>query len=238
MTRSLSHRPGRPSRRRAGRPLLAALIAAAVLAPAAGVLGPGPARAQGDITAGPGLSAEDRRTVDAVERYLEGLDTMRARFVQIATGSRMEQGTVWLDRPGRMRIEYDTLPHLIVADGFWLTFWDGELEQRSDIPLSEHPAGLLVRRDVELSGDIRVESVDYGPSTTRVTMVRADDPGAGTLTLILSGRADAGEPLTLERWVFLDAQGTTVEVALLDARFGVDVGSVRFAAPRPPDRRD
>ncbi|MEQ8965459.1 MAG: outer membrane lipoprotein carrier protein LolA [Azospirillaceae bacterium] len=223
------------SRRRS---LPAALALAAVLATGAAVaLAPSPAPAQGG--GAPGLSAQDRRTVEQVEDYLEGLDTLEARFVQIASGSRLEQGTVWLDRPGRMRIEYDDLPHLIVADGFWLTFWDGELEQRSDVPLSEHPAGLLVREDVELSGDVRVDDVAYGPASTRVTLVRAQDPGAGSLTLVFEGRADEGDAIALDRWVFLDAQGKTVEVDLLDARPGADVADVRFAAPRPPaDRRD
>ena len=93
------------------------------------------------LLAGPAVaqsaqSPQDLETIQRVEDYLEELTTVQARFVQHSQAGGFAQGTFYLSRPGLMRIEYDPpIPFLYVADGFWLTFWDEELEQRTDVPL-------------------------------------------------------------------------------------------------------
>ncbi len=200
--------------------LLGTVLAALLLA--------GPAPAQ------PTIAAQDAEIVQRVEDYLETLTTVQARFVQHSQAGGFAQGTFYLSRPGRMRIEYDPpIPFLYVADGFWLTFWDDELKQRTDVPLGSTLADFLIREDVSLSGDITVRDVrrsaEFGE--VEIDLIQTGDPGAGMLTLVF-----ADEPMAFRRWTVLDAQGLFTEVTLNDPSYGVDLDNSLFRAPRPPRR--
>ncbi len=183
-----------------------------------------------------GFTAQDRADLQRIERYLNSITTMQARFTQIAPDATTATGTFYLSRPGRMRIDYDPpIPYLYVADGHWLTFWDGELGQRSDAPLGSTLADFFVRQNVRLSGDITVLGVRRGGGQVAVDVVQTDDPGAGQLTMVFSD-----QPLALQSWVVVDAQGQRTEVHLSDQRTGVALNNSLFRAPRPgrqPGRR-
>ncbi|MGP1394829.1 MAG: outer membrane lipoprotein carrier protein LolA [Inquilinaceae bacterium] len=180
------------------------------------------------------LSVEDRADLARVEAYLNGLDTVQARFVQVSQNAGISQGTFYLERPGRMRIEYDPpIPYLYVADGVWLTFWDGELEQRSDVPLGSTLADFITRADIRLGGSVTPTAVRRGGGILEVDVVQTEDPGAGLLTLVFTD-----DPLELMRWMVVDAQGLTTEVTLVEPRFGGTLDRDLFRAPRPPRRRN
>ncbi len=69
-------------------------------------------------------------------------------------------GTAWLERPGRMRFQYDPpSPFLLVGGHGLLVFHDSQLEQTSNIPLDRTPLGLLLRDNLKLSGDVTVTQV-------------------------------------------------------------------------------
>ncbi len=181
------------------------------------------------------LAPQDAEIVQRVEDYLEALTTVQARFVQHSQAGGFAQGTFYLSRPGRMRIEYDPpIPFLYVADGFWLTFWDDELKQRTDVPLGSTLADFLIREDVSLSGDVTVRDVRRSAQFGEVELdlIQTDDPGAGMLTLVF-----AEQPMAFKRWTVLDAQGLFTEVTLNDPTYGIDLDRSLFRAPRPP-RRD
>ena len=60
-----------------------------------------------------------------VERYINSIRTLKARFVQSNPNGSVVQGTLYVRRPGRMRFEYDPPSQLkIVADGSQVTMWD------------------------------------------------------------------------------------------------------------------
>ena len=188
----------------------------------------GPASAQST------LAPQDSEIIQRVEDYLETLTTVQARFVQHSQAGGFAQGTFYLSRPGRMRIEYDPpIPFLYVADGFWLTFWDDELKQRTDVPLGSTLADFLIREDVSLSGDVTVRDVRRSPQFGEVELdlYQTDDPGAGLLTLVFSE-----QPMAFKRWTVLDAQGLFTEVTLNDPTYGIELDNSLFRAPRPPRR--
>jgi chaperone LolA len=78
----------------------------------------------------------------ALDRYLDGLGTLRAKFSQVvvdAAGKQLEQGqgSLLVRRPGRFRWEYtpsDAGAQLLVADGTNLWFYDRELQQATVKP--------------------------------------------------------------------------------------------------------
>ncbi|MDA0675207.1 MAG: outer membrane lipoprotein carrier protein LolA [Proteobacteria bacterium] len=163
------------------------------------------------------LNPADKEGVQRIEAYLEQLTTMEARFIQISSNGGYAEGTLYLDRPGRMRINYDPpTPIEIYALRGTLTYFDSKLKQVSYVSVDQTPAGLLLSKNVELQKDAVITGFERGAGTIRVTLVRRSEPGAGSLSLIF-----ADKPLILRKWVVDDAQGVQTGVTLIDTRFGV-----------------
>ncbi|HYF07541.1 MAG TPA: outer membrane lipoprotein carrier protein LolA [Acetobacteraceae bacterium] len=156
------------------------------------------------------LTDRDRADIARVEAYLNGLRTLRARFVQAAWNGAVAEGTAWIWRPGRMRFEYDPPePLLLVADANQFMMYDREMRQPTTIPVGSTPLGLLLRPNIRLSGDVTVTRVERAPGLLAVTLHRSESPAEGRLTLVFSD-----EPMELRQWVVVDAQGRETRVSL------------------------
>ncbi|MBT5563184.1 MAG: outer membrane lipoprotein carrier protein LolA [Rhodospirillaceae bacterium] len=160
------------------------------------------------------LKGADKSDVLRVQKYLNGLITLKSRFLQASSTGNFAEGTFYLSRPGKMRIEYDPpVQFLIVADGTWLIYHDKELEQITHIPLGTTPADILVQENLSLlAGELIVTKIERGPGIIGVTLVREEDDG-GQLTLIFSDK-----PLQLKKWIVLDPQGIKTSVSLLSTQ--------------------
>ncbi len=163
-----------------------------------------------------GAQPADPAMLAQIETYLNGIHTLKARFLQIAPDGRATRGTAWLERPGRMRFEYDPpTPLLLVAGNGLLVFHDSQLGQTSNIPLSQTPLGILLADHVQLSGPVRVTGMQRQPGMISVTLVRSSSFADGSLTLVF-----ADNPLTLRQWTVLDAQRQETRVTLYDVQLG------------------
>jgi len=52
-------------------------------------------------------TAQDAADLARIEAYLNGVRSLRARFIQSAPNGGISQGVALLQRPGRMRFQYD-----------------------------------------------------------------------------------------------------------------------------------
>ena len=189
------------------RRLLLAAAAGAALLPGVSL----PARAQRR------LSAEDEADIQRVEQYLNNLKTFRARFLQVDPIGGTAEGTLYLSRPGKLRIDYDAPnPNLLIANGQHLIHFDRALKAPAYLGLDATPAGLLVRDPIKLSGDVTVAGVERGPGVLRVGLLQTKDPRAGRITLVFSER-----PFQLNSWQVTDAQGQLTRIALYEPQAGL-----------------
>jgi outer membrane lipoprotein-sorting protein len=173
---------------------------------------------------------QDNADLRRIEVYLDSLRTLKAHFLQVAPNGQITQGTAWLDRPGRMRFQYDPpSPLLLVAGHGLVVFYDKSLNQTSNIPISQTPLGVLLADHVRLAGDVTVTGMQRLPGQIQVSLVRTASPGDGTLTLIF-----ADNPLTLRQWTVVDAQRQETRVTLYNTEFGgsYDQKLFEFIDPR------
>ena len=207
--------------------------AIAVLIAGAGMSG-GAAQgnAQGNAKALP-LTAAQKAELKRVEDYLNGLRTLQARFIQVSQRGQVAEGTLYLQRPGKVRFEYDPpVPILIVSSGLVLYYFDKELGQTSQVFVRTTPVGILVREKLSFADDVTVSHFAQRAGAIRITVQLTDDPGEGAITLVFSDR-----PLRLRQWVVLDAQGKQTSVTLSNVRTGrpLDPALFRFDAPEEPN---
>jgi outer membrane lipoprotein-sorting protein len=189
------------------------------------VVAQGGARAQ----SGGAPSAADSADIARAESYLDSIRTLEARFLQIGPDGSVAEGGFFLARPGRLRLDYDAPnPNLLVSDGRAFVHIDRYLKTIAYLPINSTPAGLLVRERIQLSGDVRVVAVERGPAVLRIAVVQADDPRAGRLILTFGER-----PFALASWSFIDAQGQTTRLTLLDSKVGQPIDPARFVFVDP-----
>jgi outer membrane lipoprotein-sorting protein len=134
-----------------------------------------------------------------------------------------------------MRIEYDPpVPVLIVATGTLLVYFDKELEQVSHLPLSSTPVAILTRETISLQDpELILTGFESEMQMLRITLVQADDPMAGSVTLAFSVN-----PIALKKWSVVDAQGVETQVMLQSPAFDLPLDAELFRFQDPRTRRD
>jgi outer membrane lipoprotein-sorting protein len=175
------------------------------------------------------LTPQDSADIARIEAYLNGLTTLKARFLQVAPNGATSGGNAWIHRPGRLRFEYAPPSPLLLVVGYGqVSFYDSQLHQTSHYPLSTTPLSILLSDNIKLSGDVTVTGISRAPGQIQVTLVRTSSPGQGSLTLVF-----ADNPLTLRQWVVVDAQRQETHVSLLDVQLGGKIDQSLFTFVDP-----
>lgn len=171
-------------------------------------------------------------SVKKAEDYLRTLGTAQARFLQTAPDGSQYIGTFYLNRPGKLRFEYDDpVKDFVVADGFFIYFYDAELGEQTNAPIGQTLADFLLRTDLKLSGDVTVKDVERKGGLLQITLAQTADPGAGALTLGFDEN-----PFALKKWRVTDPQGAVTEVELFQMQTGVKLDGSLFAYRDPKDK--
>ncbi len=177
------------------------------------------------------LSAKDKADVSRVEDLLNSIKTLAAHFTQLSDNGGTAEGVFYLQRPGRLRFEYEPpTPILIVGTGDTIVFYDSRLGQVTYVPIESTPLSFLVDENISFSGDTEVVRVDREPGALAVTLADANGRRDGTITLIFSE-----SPLRLRMWRVTDAQGRVTTIALSRTRTNVTLDDelFRFVDPDP-----
>ena len=176
---------------------------------------------------GQSYAAVDAALVDKAEKYLNAITGLAGTFVQTANG-RQELGQFSMLRPGRVRLDYDNMPVQLISDGQDLYFFDKSLDQITTVPITSTPAGILIRKNVNLTNaDINViETVDYKNSFALKMNLRGQE-GLGHMKVVFDK-----SPVKLNSWTVVDATGATTDVAFRDLREKTNFGKNYFQIQR------
>lgn len=150
--------------------------------------------------------------LERANRTLNGFTRLQARFMQTSPGGGRASGTVYIQRPGRMRFEYDPpATMLIVSDGNVVALRDTELRTTERTALRSTPLNIILGANVDLERNARVLRVSQsGPWL----MVTARDRGGQTDGQIIL--QFHGESADLRSWDVIDATGARTRITLSD----------------------
>jgi outer membrane lipoprotein-sorting protein len=182
-------------------------------------------------------SATQAGDIARIEGYLNDLTTLKADFVQINPNGGTVTGELYYQRPDKMRLDYDPPSDiLIISDGWWVIYYDRQLEQVSHLSIGSTPLGFLLSDEIRLSGDVTVTGVERSAGELHVRLVQTDEPNQGSIQLSF-----AEDPLQLRRWTVIDAQGQATHVVLEQPETGLALDRELFRFRNPkfyPDARN
>jgi outer membrane lipoprotein-sorting protein len=162
------------------------------------------------------FTPQQRQLLDRVSLYLSSMQTLVGNFVQIAPDGSRTDGTFYIQKPGKVRFEYNPpSPIDVIADGSSVAVRNRDLLTQDLWPLSQTPLRYLLADHIDLLRDTDVVSVSSDDKYVTV-VVEEKQIMVGTSRLMMMFDA---KDLTLKQWTVTDPQGldTTVSVYNLDA---------------------
>lgn len=149
--------------------------------------------------------------VDTVNTYLTNLISAQARFRQESSDGTVLNGTFYLQKPGKMRFEYDPpSPALIIADGSALAVFDRKSTRGPQrYPQNSTPLSLLSRNNIDVTKTKYVRRIEVRGGRIYVIMFDPDEPNIGTMTLVFTEN-----PMELVEWVITERSGAESRVKL------------------------
>jgi outer membrane lipoprotein-sorting protein len=162
-----------------------------------------------DAPAAP-LAAADQTLVQKASDYIQALKGVQGRFTQTDARGQVSSGTFSMLRPGRARFEYDPPAQLlVVSDGYNVSIYDRKLKSFDQYPLGQTPLVLLLAKTIKLDRGVTITVVDKTPGGFVLSARDARKTAQGRIDL-----AFGQNPLALNGWTVIDAQGQKTEVRL------------------------
>lgn len=184
------------------------------------------------ILSAPAAAQINDPEIKKAENYLQSLDTATADFIQTSTLGARLSGKFYLDRPGKLRFDYNEVEDFIVADGLFVYFYDSQLGSQSNAPIGQTLADFILREDLSLSGELEVVQLFKKDGKTYITLVQKEEPAAGSVELVFTDI-----PYSLAGWRVKDAQGEVTEVSLKNLQKGMEFKDVSLFGYRDPKGR-
>lgn len=163
--------------------------------------------------------------VSAINSYLQGLRSAQGRFTQTNPNRSVQTGSFYLQKPGRIRFEYDKPKGaMVVADGQWVGVFDPKSNRNpTRYPLDKTPLSLLLRDRLSLSEPGLVQGATRDARGTHITVVDPRAPKEGRMVMTFSEN-----PVQLREWVVTTKTGQSTRVVLDQYRAGVQLDRSLF----------
>jgi outer membrane lipoprotein-sorting protein len=193
----------------APKPAAAPVVRAVAPAPAPVLAAPPVAKASGP--------ERDRLDLQRVSAYLNSVRTLKGQFIQSGPNGELDQGMIYVNKPGRMRFEYaKPSPYLIVADGVSVAVGNSSVKTVDRYPLIDNPLSLILDDKIDLGATSSISRIERKPGQLIITAKREEGSLKGQVTLVFSD-----PDLQLRQWVVTDAQGLQTLITLQNVQTGV-----------------
>jgi len=166
---------------------------------------------------GQGQPLPNSAIVERANAYFTNLNTLVADFTQVGGDGRRTGGTLYLQRPGKVRFEYDPPATLeVIADGRSVAVRDRKLATQDLYSISQTPLKFLLRERVNLGQDIKITGISSEPNGVRINLEDTTTLG-GTSRITLFFDPEVQD---LNQWRIVDAQGFQTVVVLNQVQKG------------------
>ena len=159
-----------------------------------------------------------------VKEYLYNLNSLEADFLQVSSEGDIKEGKIFLNLPGKLRIEYNNPDNLLItSNGFWLTVQDKKLKQTNNFPLNQTPLNLFLNK--ELNFDEDKFKIKFEKTSGVVTLSFSDNQklNSSIFKLIFTTT-----PINLKKWIIIDEFDNETSVLLQNLVTGKKYSHVLF----------
>ncbi|MCX7302825.1 MAG: outer membrane lipoprotein carrier protein LolA [Hyphomicrobiales bacterium] len=175
---------------------------------------------------GPGHAAPAAAASDTAQRiadHFSSVATMSGEFVQFGPRGEQTGGKFFIQRPGKLRFNYEPPSgYRVISDGKSVVIDNSKLNTMDLYPLSKTPLKLLLDERIDLTGK-RVKSVKEDDDLTTIQLADKQFFGNSTITMMFDPKS-----YDLRQWTITDPQGKDTTVMIFNVKQGVKIDPALF----------
>lgn len=165
-------------------------------------------------------------TAQKIADHFSSVKTMQGEFVQFGPRGEQTGGKFYIERPGKLRFNYDEpSPMRVISDGKQVVIGNQKLKTWDVYPLSKTPLSLLLANSIDLSTDM-VRQVKEDPDLTTIVLGNKTIFGDSLITMMFDTKT-----YDLRQWTITDAQAKETSVIIMNVKTGVDFDQRIFRMP-------
>ena len=159
----------------------------------------------------------------AVKEYLRDLNTLEANFIQINSDGDTKRGKIFLNLPGKLRIDYKEPDDLLItSNGFWLTVQNKKLKQTNNLPLDRTPLNLFLTKKFKFEDN---SNIKFKTENEVITLTFFGDEKVKESKFELEFNSN---PLRLRKWIIIDEFENKTSVMLQNLKKDVKLSNKIF----------
>jgi outer membrane lipoprotein-sorting protein len=172
------------------------------------------------------LASAQASAPDAAQRiadHFSSVKTMTGEFVQFGPRGEQTGGKFFLERPGKIRFNYDGSSNFrVVSDGNSVVILNQKMRTSDLYPLSKTPLKLLLSDRIDLSGG-KVTNIKQEDDLTTIQLSDKSVFGNARITMMFDPKS-----YELRQWTITDAQGKDTTVMIFNTKQGVALSDDLF----------
>ena len=160
--------------------------------------------------------AAPSETAQKIADHFASVRTMTGEFVQFGPRGEQTGGKFYIERPGKIRFNYEgNSGFKVISDGESVVLDNRKMKTMDLYPLSKTPLKLLLDERIDLSGN-KVRSVKEEDDLTTIQLADKSVFGNSTITMMFDPKS-----YELRQWTITDAQGKDTTVMIFNVQQGV-----------------
>ena len=162
-------------------------------------------------------------TAQKIADHFASVRTMTGEFVQFGPRGEQTGGKFYIQRPGKIRFNYEgSSGFKVISDGQSVVLDNRKMNTMDLYPLSKTPLKLLLDERIDLSGN-KVRSVKEEEDLTTIQLADRSVFGNSRITMMFDPKS-----YDLRQWTITDAQGKDTTVMIFNVRQGVRIDQDLF----------
>ena len=169
-----------------------------------------------------------------IENFFKNLVTLEADFIQVGPSGNVSNGKLYLDLPGKLRIDYNKPNNLLItSQGFWIVIQDRQSQTTNNIPVKSSPFSVLLENKLILKNEnFKTEhSLSSGIITFKIKSQKKDT--RESLIMEFSEK-----PFSLKKWIISDTFGEKTTVLIQNAKYNNNLSYLLFFPIDFPEPND
>lgn len=166
----------------------------------------------------------DTAAAQRIADHFSSVKTMMGDFVQFGPRGEQTGGKFYIERPGKIRFNYEAPAAFnVISDGNSVMVDNGRMKTVDLYPLSQTPLKLLLDERIDLSGR-QIQAVEQDPDMTTIRLADKSVFGNARIAMMFDPQT-----FELKQWTITDAQGKDTTVMIFNVKNGVRFEASTFA---------
>ena len=179
-------------------------------------------------------SVNSQILLSQIEKFFKNLASLEADFVQVNSSGNVSSGKIYLDLPGKLRIDYKNPKNiLITSKGFWIVIQDRESKTTNNIPVKSTPFSILLENKLIFKNENF--KTEYSLASGIITLKIKSQNKDISESLIMEF---SEKPFSLKKWIIYDTFGEKTTVLIQNAKYNNNLSHLLFFPIDFPEPND